>query len=724
MAHEVARRGSPGLSAPLALLLALLVSAAAGAERGEHVVQSASAELYVAPSGNDAWSGSLPAPRADGTDGPFATLERARDALRKLRAGKPSRGPVVVRLRGGTYRRAKPFVLHPEDSGTESSPVVYESSPGEKAILSGGRPIAGWRKGNGPLWTVELPDVKAREWVFRQLFVNGKRRERPRFPKQGMLKLAHLPKLDASSWMAASTQDKGKLAKRAFQYRAGDIRADWANLDDVEVVVLQFWMEARLRIQHVDEKNRVVLFTGGSWRPLTWSRGYYVENVFEGLDTPGTWYLDRRKGVLHYHPLPGEDMARAEVVAPAAEQLVRLEGDAAAGKLVHHVTLRGLTFCHTQWPLPAEGFGWPQGELPPPAAIHADGARDCRIEQCKLTHLGAWGVELRRGCTDNAIVANTMSDFGAGAVKIGEPKNCERDAEETCRTLVADNRLTEGGQVYLGAPCIWIGQSSGNTVSHNEIAGPFMWGVSVGWTWSYFPLQRARDNVIEFNHIHHLGTGILGTHGAIYALGTSPGTVIRNNHIHHILAPAEWGSGEGIILDNGCAGILVENNVVHHADAGGFGTNYNCFGNVIVNNIFAYGTKYQLTVYGDQPTGRPQPKGELFARNIVVWREGPLIKEKDWPDFRTLWDYNLYFREGGKPVTFLSGRKLTLEQWQAQGLGRHSVVADPLFVDPKAGDFSLKPGSPALKLGFQPIDISTVGPRDAGRRHGRRPPGG
>ena len=678
---------------------------------GGRALEAGKASFYVAPDGDDRWSGTLSEPAGDGTDGPFATLERARDAIRKLRARDRDRGPLRVQLRGGVHRRAKPFILQPQDSGTETCPVIYESCPGERAVISGGRVISGWRKAEGGLWTAELPEVKAGEWVFRQLFVNGQRRERPRFPEEGVLKLAHLPKLDATSWMAASTQDKGKLAKCAFQFRKGDIRPEWASRDDLEVVVLQFWMAARLRIEHIDEKNRVVVFTGGSWRPLTWSGGYYVENVREGLDAPGTWYLDRTKGVLHYHPLPGEDMAKAEVVAPVAEQLVRLDGDLAAGKLVRHIALRGLTFAHTRWPLPEKGFGWPQGELPPPAAVHADGAAGCRIERCEFAHLGAWGIELRRGCKDNVIARNTMSDVGAGCIKIGEKANAPSDADETCRTLVADNRLLDGGKVYLGAPCVWIGQSSGNRVSHNEITGGYMWAVSVGWKWSYFPLQRARDNIIEFNHIHHLGTGTLGTHGAVYALGTSPGTVIRNNHIHHIFASELWGAGEGIILDNGCCGILVENNVVHRAVAGGFGTNFNCFGNLILNNVFAYGTKYQLTVYGDQPTGSPQPKGDLFARNIIVWREGPLIKEKDWPDFKTLWDYNLYWHDGGEPVTFLSGAKLTLEQWRAKGLGRHSVVADPLFVDPENGDFSLKPDSPALKLGFKPIDLSTVGPR-------------
>ena len=666
------------------------------------------ADFYVATGGNDQWSGTLAAPNPQRSDGPFATLQRARDAIRGLRAKQPFERPLVVMVRAGTYPMLEPFVLRPEDSGTEASPVVYQAYPGEKPTISGGRKIAGWRAA-GKLWTAELPEVKSGKWYFRQLFVGGQRRARARFPKKGVLTLAGLPPKDSGSWMGNLPEKKSDWDKRAFRFKPGDLRKDWTNLEDVEIVVLQFWMEARLRIKHLDEKNHVAVFTGGSWRPLTWSWGYYADNCFEGLDTPGSWYLDRKKGVLFYHPLPGEDIASVEAVAPVARQLVRLEGDAPGAKPVQHVTLRGLRFAYTDWTLPPEGYMCVQAEITPPAAIHADGAARCRIEQCELEHLGAWGIELRRGCRDNAIVRNLMRDLGAGCVKIGEPANAAHDAEETCRTLVSDNRFLDAGHVYLGSAGVWIGQSSGNTVSHNEIAGPLMWAVSAGWTWSYFPLQRARDNVIEFNHAHHVGTGILGSHCAIYALGTSPGTVIRNNHIHHVYHSEAWrGAGEGIILDNGCCGILVENNVVHDAVAGGFGTNFNCFGNIIVNNVFAYGTEYQLTVYGDQPTGPRQPKGEVFARNIILWKEGPLIKEADWPDFSTLWDYNLYWREGGGPVTFM---KYTFDQWKAKGLGRHSLVADPKFVDPAKGNYALKPDSPALGLGFKPIDLSQVGPR-------------
>ena len=695
--REPSRRGTNWLG-----LLVGLVAALSG------TTAAAGTTFFVSPRGNDAWSGQRADPDAGRTDGPFATLQKARDAVRALRAKPGPDATISVSLRGGRYRLREPLVFRPEDSAAAAAPVVWEACTGERPVLDGGRAITGWKPGPGPLWTAEVPEAKTGAWNFRQLFVDGQRRTRARLPVQGMDTLAAPAKVDASGW-AGAAPPASEWDRWSFQFKPGDIDKGWTNLDDVEVVVLQFWMEARLRIKAVDDRNHVVLFTGGSWRPLTWSGGYFVDNVAGGLIAPGTWYLDRKRGVVSYHPLPGEDMNRVEVIAPVAEQLVRLEGNAASGRFVRNVAFRGLAFEHTDWRLDPQGYACEQGELPPAAAVFADGAISCRVERCEFTHLGGWGVEFRRGCRDCAVSHTTMSDLGAGCVKIGEAKNAAADVDETRQTVVSDNRFQQAGLIYMGSPAVWIGQSSGNTVSHNDISGPVMWAISVGWTWSYFPLQRARDNVIEFNHCHHIGTGPLGAHCAIYALGTSPGTVIRNNLVHHVESSAFWqGAGEGIILDNGCSGILVENNVVHDAVAGGFGTNFNCFGNIIINNIFAYGRQYQLTVYGDAPAGRPQPKGEVFARNIVVWTDGPLIKEPDWPGFSTLWDSNLYWQDEGKPVKFM---KYTFDQWKAKDLDTHSVIADPRFVDAKGRDFHLRPDSPALGLGFRPIDLSAVGPR-------------
>ena len=672
-------------------------------------MRPAAADFYVSPQGADAWSGTRSEANVDKTDGPFASLARAREAVRSLKLDGTNARPVTVLIRGGEYRLIEPFVLGPGDSGAAGRPVTYAAYPDEHPTFSGGRRISGWRREEGDLWSTEVPEARSGRLNLRQLFVNGQRRERARWPQEKWFTVAGAANARDAGWAGtiAGLKDD-ELARRSFQFRPGDLRQDWTNFEDVEVVVLQFWMAPRLRIKALDERGNSVLFTGGSWRPLTWSFGYYVDNVAEGLATPGTWYLNRKTGVLQYHALPGEDLPQAEIVAPQTLQLVRLAGDPDRGEFVQDIVLRGLTFQHTAWELPETGYYYTQAELPAPAAIQAAGARRCLIEACELSHLGGWAIELGRGCQDNRITGCLLEDLGAGGVKLGEVNEPGSDAAEACRNEVSDTRFRHGCKVYLGAPAVWVGQSGGNRIRHNEFTGQFMWAVSLGWNWAYFPLNRSRDNVVEKNHVHDLGTGVLGTHGALYCLGVSPGTVLRNNYIHHVHAAEAWGAGEGIILDNGCVGILVENNVVHDAVAGGWGCNFNCLGNIIQNNILVNGRAYQLTRYGDAPEGNPPPNGEVFTRNLVVWQEGPLIKEKDWWSFATLWDYNLYWQSRGEPIRFM---RYTFDEWKAKGLDAHSVIADPLFVDPAKHDFRLRPESPAFKLGFRPIDLTDVGPR-------------
>ncbi len=676
--------------------------------------QQAEADFYVATNGDDAWSGRLPDLNAAGTDGPFATLARARDAIRQLKATEGLEGPVTVMVRGGAYYLATPVIFGPEDSGTEDCPITYMAYPGEKPVLSGGKEITGWQRGEGQLWVAEVPEVKAGQWYFRQLFVNGERRYRARLPQQGYYEVV----------------EAAEPERRAFRYNPGDIDPSWHNLEDVELVSLQFWTEGRFPITQIDEETHTVTLAGETWRPITWCKGYYIDNVYEGLAEPGDWYLDRHTGVLYYWPLPGEDMTRAEVIAPTTEQLVCFQGDVEAQELVHHVTLCGLTFYYSTWLLPTDGFNLMQAEVPAqpggmtcgpdipfgadipqahgpvPFAVRAEGAHHLSLEDNEIAHTGAWGIELSRGCQDNRIVGNHMHDLGAGAIRVGETQKPEKEIEKACRTEISDNHIHDGCTVYLGAPGIWIGQGNHNRIAHNEIHGAFEWAISVGWDWDFTP-NPARDNIIEYNHIHHLGESELGTHGVIYMLGISPGTVIRHNLIHHIT-----GGGFGIVLDAGCAGILVENNICHHTERG-FHFNYGCAGNLIHNNIFALTADAQTVRYGDAP-----PPGtintNLSYQNIYYWKQGRLFYDKhDWPDFNTMRDYNLYFDASGQPVKFIN---YTFEEWKQKGLDVHSAIADPLFADPENGDFTLPPESPAFELGFKPIDLSNIGPRPQNQR--------
>ena len=134
------------------LALALVVMFL-NAYAGEIAVQ-----LYVAPHGNDAWSGKLPEPNAEGTDGPLATLTAARDRLREMKGDQALPGPVSVQLREGHYRITEPIVFEPLDSGLPTAPVTYEAYPGERPVISGGVPVTGWTQ-EGPAWKAPVPEA-------------------------------------------------------------------------------------------------------------------------------------------------------------------------------------------------------------------------------------------------------------------------------------------------------------------------------------------------------------------------------------------------------------------------------------------------------------------------------------------------------------------------------------------------------------------------------------
>jgi hypothetical protein len=355
---------------------------------------------------------------------------------------------------------------------------------------------------------------------------------------------------------------------------------------------------------------------------------YWIENSFDALDSPGEWYLNRRSGTLYYWPMPGEDMKRAEVIAPLLTELVRFRGGtwgdgrpggfAFAFNPVHDIRLQGLTLSYADWSMPTDGYTDVQGGFSLPAAVEASDATSIVIESSVFKHLGPFAIELGKACRGNRMAGNEMADLGAGAVKIGEPKDPNTDDEVTSGNIVSDNRIHDVGVVDAGADAVWVGQSSGNTIAHNEISNVYHSGIAVGWTWGYLPYGQ--DNIVR-------------------------------------------------------------------------------------NNIFALGKTSQLRRTDEEPGHSFD-----FEHNIVMWESGSLLDE-EWKDNNFHFDNNLYFYNGNGGSSAIRFGDLSFEEWQKRGQDLHSVIADPLFVDLQKGDFSLKPQSPALKIGFKAIDLSEVGRR-------------
>lgn len=536
----------------LAVLVALSPALAAG--------PSASANFFVSPGGSD---------QNPGTEQePFATVAKARDAVRHLiAAGLES--DVKVCLRGGTYRLSEPLAFGPEDSGTQKHAITYAAYPGEKVVVSGGRPITGWKRGEGKVWTAQVPGVKEGEWYFRHLFVGRRRAVRARTPNKDD---------DNPCWQLKGADLAADLSRCTLTLPAGML-GQWSNPTDIEVMVAGNWAINRLPVQSIDRHKGVVVLApphAQGHRAIRPGPGRWCcfENAREMLDQPGEWYLDRRTGLLSYWPLADEDMDRAEVIAPVLTRLLEVKG--APDKPARNLHFQGIRFEHTDLDLPEGGYlgiqachctvgkDWkrPWGRVP--AAIRWDYVEHSSIEDGALAHLGGCGVELVTSCHDNLIQGNHVFDVSGNGVMLGGPTS---EAEVPKRNRIANNHVHACGVEYYGAVGIWLGFAQQAVVAHNLVHDLPYSGISVGWQWNPEPTP-CKENVIEGNHVYDVMNRLCDG-GCIYTLGFQPGTVIRGNHLHdvHRSRYAQGAPNNGMFIDQGSKGYLFERNVIYNTSA-------------------------------------------------------------------------------------------------------------------------------------------------------------
>ena len=226
----------------------------------------------------------------------------------------------------------------------------------------------------------------------------------------------------------------------------------------------------------------------------------------------------------------------------------------------------------------------------------------------------------------------------------------------------------------------------------------------MGWNWGY-QSTPCRENIIEFNHVHDVGQGRLSDMGGIYTLGPQPGTVIRNNLFHDITSYTY--GGWGLYTDEGSNGILLENNVAFRCKDAGFHQHYGS-SNVVRNNLLAFNRNHSVM------RSRAEPHLSFwFTNNVVIADSGTLLGS-NWQGTPTN-----YFMAGNvwfdtRSATNAAAHRFagkTFEAWQKTGQDAGSLLADPLLKDPQRPQLGLKPESPAFKIGFKQIDMSTVGPR-------------
>ncbi|MBJ2175951.1 right-handed parallel beta-helix repeat-containing protein [Aureibaculum sp. A20] len=685
--------------------------------------------FYVTLEGSDSQNGTR-------IKSSFATLEKARNTIRELKQKGKLNKPVTVYIKGGTYQLSEPFVLTSEDSGTEEFPITYRAYENEKPIISGGLEVSEWTKTELNGCNVLVSDLSKIDGYapFEQLWVNSHRAIQARTPNSGYLRF----KFDESQIKSMTQGLKGPMDRLSY------IANDEHNFDGIEegvVVAFYKWLEYHLPFDQIDRENDEIIFSGKTMRRVETNEAYYLEGGKGMLDNPGEWYLDRQTKKLYYYPLENE----TEVIAtiPSLINVLRMEGDARNNQYVKYIQFKELTFSHTSWVLPrdaSEPGSYGQADIRMEGALQLKGAKNNLFEDCEITAIGNYGLEIGLGCSDIKVLSCDIHDLGAGGFLIGPkirpkgkvkaedlgkvalPPLLEDPADATSNIEIADTRIYDGGKYFHCAVGIWIGQSPDNHIHHNEIFNFYYSAISTGWTWGY-GRALATGNLFEYNHIHHIGGytngdgSVLSDLGGIYTLGDQTGTIIRYNEFHDMFA-GKYG-GWAIYCDEGSRNILIENNLAYRCRHACFNQHYGK-DNLVQNNIFAFADTAPIML------ARAEPHTSYILRNNIILSDITPIyaggyaydveKQKAIDS-----DSNLIWSTSGKVhgaqnrfssrIYEPNERVLSWKEWTALGNDQNSIVADPGFKDPANGDFSLPDDSPALKIGFKPFPLGKTGPR-------------
>ena len=527
-------------------------------------------EIWISPKGSDFNDGTRQSPKA--------TLTSALRQAREWRRTEDNRiqGGITIYMEGGTYAFHEPVFIRPEDSGTKESPTIIRSVGDEKVILSGGISINGWKK-QGKVWVADVPVFNGRPLDFRQLWVNGKKAVRARDVEdfEKMNRICSVDEKNEILYVPA-------VSIRRLIDNKGNLKAKYA-----EMVLHQMWCVANLRIRSVEvqgdsaairfhQPESRIQFEHPWPRPMVTTDGhnsaFYLTNARELQDVPGEWYHDIDARKVYYYPREGEKMQEAEVIVPAVETLVRVEGT--VDRPVCHIRFEKITFSYTTWMRPSEKGHVPlqagmyltdgyridpkmqrnylnhpldnQGWLGrPAAAVRVVAAKQIDFERCRFEHLGSTGLDYEeavqggvvRGCLFRDIAGNGLlvGSFSPAAHETHLPYD-PADRREVCTQQQINNcYFTEIGNEDWGCLAIAAGYVGDVNIEHNEISEVPYSGISLGWGWTQ-TVNCMRNNRVHANLIHHYAKHMYDVAG-IYTLGSQPKSYVTENCVHSIYKP-------------------------------------------------------------------------------------------------------------------------------------------------------------------------------------------
>ncbi len=551
-------------------------------------------DFYVSPRGNDNWSGKLAEPNANGNDGPFASLEQAKSAVRNARKTAAD-AQLKVALRDGVYRLERTLVFSMEDTAGKNGSTTYLAYPGEKPILSSGVPIKGWKRveplpkgvaaaAGVHLWSADVPA----ELTNVLTLYDGMKRL-PRARSRGFT-----PPL---GWKADAA---GPGPSNVFYFPPGIVET-YSDFRGAELLVMPTanYEFSILPIAHVDRRKLVGVTEGLASRPIGPMQFHpetmWIENRVEDLDEPGEWVFDAKNHQIILWSTT--DTPSNDIVAPLLTELVRIEGDidyaGPTDEPVRNVDFQGLTFAHAErLPRPGQD-GWDLQHCwehfdCPSALLRFRGAEDCRIEACRFVESGGGGVRMDLHCQHNEIRDCEFGQLGGVGILLAGYGPGTKDVNRENR--VVNNWIHHIGEGYWASPAIFVWQSGSNEITNNlvhntpysgiVVSGRIAWsrkGTSGSvrtvrwneitlkdppWTWGMRePYLHGRLNKVVANEIYDVMER-LGDGNAIYVSGTGGKNLIQENFMHD----GESNHLAGVIrCDDDQEDTIIEKNVILNA---------------------------------------------------------------------------------------------------------------------------------------------------------------
>lgn len=530
--------------------------------------------VHVAVTGNDSNPGT--------PDHPFASLERARDALRRLKA--PGPGSRVVVIHGGDYPVTRTFRLTAEDCGTAESPVIYRAAEGETVRFRGGVCLTGFkpvqqsgalkklsrearphvveldlrRAGVTNLLPLELGGFASgrgfRTHPAHELFFNGKAMTLARGPNEGFVHIADVAVKDGTKGYDRTGSKVGK-----FSYE-GDLPSRWASEPDLLLYGYWFWdwADSYERVASIDPEKRLITL-GGPWHNYGYSIGapFYAVNALCELDAPGEYYIDRTNLYLFFYPPSNPDKATIEL-SVFAKPMVTLED-------VSHVRFERVTW-----------------ELGCADGILVRGGSNCLFTGCVVRQFAGNGIEIRGGANHGLLSCDVYSMGRGGTVIAGGERKTLRPGGHFVENCDIHD-LSRIDHTYTPAVLL---EGVGNRLAHNRLHDVLSSAMRV----------EGNDHTIEYNEVFNAVLESDDQGGAdMFGNPTYRGNIYRFNYWHDIgnwrdTGPHPKCGQAGIRLDDAICGTLIYGNVFEHCSHGktGFGGVQIHGGkdNIVDNNLF------------------------------------------------------------------------------------------------------------------------------------------